>query len=286
MAHHPDSRLSPTALFALVVGIFSIPCFFVFPGVSGLCAIALAIVALSEIRRSEGRLHGAAVAVSGLVLGLVHLGGAAVMLAVIVTSAATSKHVSVPAPLSLPTAPAPAPAPATPGETKVVNPEHPGGRTPEAQTRVTKFGPVTLVDPAPGGATLETLLREQRIQADTERATLLVWISSPELAPCNGVSVALRDARLQRALAGTRILRLNVNDYYVELSRQGLPVKVLPGFVLMSPEGRPLDYVNGGEWDADVPENIAPVLGNFIHGRYTRRRHPWNGPQRGDETPL
>jgi hypothetical protein len=284
MAHHPDSRLSPTALFALIVGIFSIPCFFVFPGVSGLCAIALAVVALSEIKRAEGRLHGAAVAVSGLVLGVVHLGGAVVMLALFVTKAATSKGHVVPSPVALPTLPHPPPT--APGVTKLVNPEHPGGRTPEAQTRLTKFGNVTLVDPAPGSASLETLLREQRAQADAERATLLVWISSPELAPCNGVSVALRDARLQRALAGTRILRLNVNDYYVELSRQGLPVKVLPGFVLMSPEGRPLDYVNGGEWDADVAENIAPVLGNFIHGRYTRRRHPWRGPTRGDETAL
>ncbi|HEX6274728.1 MAG TPA: DUF4190 domain-containing protein [Polyangiaceae bacterium] len=281
---HPDSRLSPTALFALVVGIFSIPCFFVFPGVSGLCAIALAIVALSEIRRSEGRMHGTGVALSGLVLGLLHLGGAAVMLAVFVTSAATSKHLPIPAPAPLPASPAPSPS--APGAAKLVNPEHPGGRTPETQTRVTKFGNVTLVDPPSGGGSLETLLREQRAQADAERATLLVWISSPELAPCNGVSVALRDPRLQRALAGARILRLNVNDHYVELSRQGLPVKVLPGFVLMSPEGRPLDYVNGGEWDADVAENIAPVLGNFIHGRYTRRRQPWRGPTRGDETAL
>jgi len=218
------------------------------------------------------------------VLGVLHLAGAAVMLVYVVTNAATAKAPHVSPPLTLP--PVPAPLPTAPGVTRLVNPEQPGGKTPDAETRVTKFGAVTLVDPAPGTTTLEALLREQRAAADEEHATLLVWISSPELAPCNGVSVALRDARLQKALAGTRIVRLNVNDYYVELSRQGLPVKVLPGFVLMSPEGRPLDYVNGGEWDADVPENIAPVLGNFIHGRYTKRRNPWHGPTRGDETAL
>jgi hypothetical protein len=284
MDHHPDSRLSPTALFALIVGIFSVPCFFVFPGVSGLTALVLGFVALSEIKRSGGRLHGTGVAAAGMVLGVLHIAGAAVMLVVFVTSAATAKHHAVAPPLAVP--PALAPAPTAPNVTKLVNPEQPGGRTAESQTRVTKFGGVTLVDPAPGAATLETLLRDEQALAAKEQALLLVWISSPELAPCNGVGVALRDGRLQKALAGTRILRLNVNDYYVELSRQGLPVKVLPGFVLMSPEGRPLDYVNGGEWDADVPENIAPVLGNFIHGRYTRRRHPWHGPTRGDETAL
>jgi hypothetical protein len=284
MVHHPDSRLSPTALFALIVGIFSVPCFFVFPGVSGLAAITLGLVALSEIKRSEGRLHGGGAAIGGVLLGVLHLGGAVVMLAWVVTSAATAKGPAGAPTFALPTAPTPAPT--APSVTKLVNPEQPGGRTTEAQTRVTQFGPVTLVDPAPGATTLETLLQDERARADEERAKLLVWISSPELAPCNGVGVALRDGRMQKALAGTRIVRLNVNDYYVELSRQGLPVKVLPGFVLMSPEGRPLDYINGGEWDADVPENIAPVLGNFIHGRYTRRRHPWHGPTRGDETAL
>jgi hypothetical protein len=283
MVHHPDSRLSPTALSALVVGIFSIPCFFVFPGVAGLAAIALGAVAISEIKRADGRLHGFGTAAAGMVLGALHLAGSVVMLALFVTSAAMAPGPHSPPPPVSPSPPSTSPPPSA---TRVVNPEQPGGRTLEAQTRVTKFGGVTLVDPAPGATTLAALLREERAHADAENAKLLVWISSPELAPCNGVGVALRDGRMQKALAGTRILRLNVNDYYVELSRVGLPVKVLPGFALMSPEGRPLDYVNGGEWDADVPENIIPVLGNFIHGRYTQRRHPWRGPARGDETAL
>ncbi|HEX6765376.1 MAG TPA: DUF4190 domain-containing protein [Polyangiaceae bacterium] len=284
MTHHPDSRLSPTAMLALVVGIFSAVCFFVFMGIAGLAAVVLGFVALNEIKRSEGRLHGDGVAIAGIVLGVLHLGGLVIGLALYITAHAGSKSTRGAPPIALP-APAPAP-PAPPSAPKLVNPEQPGGRTPDAATRATRFGEVTLVDPGPGAGTLETLLREERGRADAEHARFLVWISSPEFPSCNGVSVALRDSRMQKALGAVRILRLNVNDYYVELSRQGLPVKVLPGFALMSPEGRPLDYVNGGEWDADVPENIAPVLGNFIHGRYTRRRNPWRGPQRDDETQL
>jgi len=168
----------------------------------------------------------------------------------------------------------------------LANPEQTGAKTLDAATRATKFGALTLVDPGPGAGTLDALLREEGARAGAERQKLLVWVSSPDFPSCNGVSVALRDPRLQKALSGVRILRLDVNDYYVELTRLGLPVKVIPGFALMTPEGRPLDYVNGGEWDADVPENIAPVLGNFIHGRYTRRRNPWHGALRGDETKL
>jgi hypothetical protein len=284
MAHHPDSRLSPTALLALVVGIFSVPCFFVFMGVAGLTAIALGFVALSEIKRSEGRLHGEGVAVGGIVLGILHIGGIVIMLALYITAFAGSKGSHALPPVALPAPPAPAPSPTL--MPKLVNPEQPGGRTLDGTTRATRFGDIILVDPGPAAGTLETLLSDERGRADAEHQTLLVWISSPEFPSCNGVSVALRDRRLQKALGAARILRLNVNDYYVELSRRGVPVKELPGFALMSPEGRPLDYVNGGEWDADVPENIAPVLGNFIHGRYTRRRNPWHGPSRDDDTAL
>jgi hypothetical protein len=284
MAHHPDSRLSPTAVLALVAGIFSTVCFFVFMGVAGIAAVVLGFVALSEIKRSEGRLHGDGAAITGIVLGALHVVGIAVVFVFyVVTLAGAFKSTSSP-PLVKPVPHTPAPAP--PPAATVTNPEQSGAKTPDAATRATKFGKVTLVDPAPGAGTLETLLREERARADAEHEKLLVWLSSPELAPCNGVSVALRDARLQKALAGVRILRLDVNEYYVELARLGYPVKVLPGFVLTSPEGRPIDYVSGGEWDADVPENIAPVLGNFVQGRYARRRNPWHGPERGDETKL
>ncbi len=284
MAQYPDSRLSPTALLALVAGIFSTVCFFVFMGVAGIAAVVLGFVALSEIKRSEGRLHGDGAAITGIVLGGLHVVGVAVAFVFYIVAIAGAFKSTASPPLVKPRLVAPAPvAPPAPADP---NPEQPGAKTAEASTRTTQFGKVTLVDPSPGVGTLDTILREERAHADAEHEKLLVWLSSPELAPCNGVSVALRDVRMQKALAGVRILRLDVNDYYVELARLGYPVKVLPGFVLTSPDGRPIDYVSGGEWDADVPENIAPVLGNFAQGRYTRRRTPWHGPERGDETKL
>ena len=41
----------------------------------------------------------------------------------------------------------------------------------------------------------------------------------------------------------------------------------------------PQDAIDGGEWDADVPENIAPVLGAFVRGTYKTRREPWKPPR-------
>ncbi len=44
---------------------------------------------------------------------------------------------------------------------------------------------------------------------------------------------------------------------------------------MLGPDLRPRDGIDGGEWDADVPENMAPVLGAFVQGTLTKRRTPW-----------
>ena len=49
---------------------------------------------------------------------------------------------------------------------------------------------------------------------------------------------------------------------------------------------RVTDYVDGGEWDADVPQNIAPVLGPFIEGKYRVRRRHYQSEVRSDQTAL
>jgi hypothetical protein len=91
---------------------------------------------------------------------------------------------------------------------------------------------------------------------------------------------------MQTALSSVRLVRLNIFDFGFDLRRLNLPTEKIPGFVLLTAQNRPLDYVHGGEWDDDVPENIAPVLKEFVRGRYTHRRDPWRGEPRDDETFL
>jgi hypothetical protein len=91
---------------------------------------------------------------------------------------------------------------------------------------------------------------------------------------------------MQKALAGVRLVRLDILEHAFDLNRLNLPTEKIPGFVLLTARNRPLDYVHGGEWDEDISENIAPVLGQFLRGRYTHRRDPWRGGRRDDETPI
>ena len=151
---------------------------------------------------------------------------------------------------------------------------------------MTPVGKLTLVDPGTEVRSLAGLVKAQRALADSEHQKLVLWVTSVDCAPCNGVSIALGGRHLQEALAGVRLLRVDAADFHHELVKLGVPVEVRPGFALLDATGAPTDYVSGGEWDADIPENIAPVLGGFVRGTYRTRRNPWNGPARTDETAL
>jgi hypothetical protein len=281
----PDSRLNATALLALLVAIFGTMC--LFWGIAGIGAIVLGVVAMNEIRRSEGRQHGQGFAVAGIALGAVHLLaltlGLAAMFAYSARPGALFSHPPPRPPRSTAFLPPKTPSTATAAPTSG---EHPGAASREPGTKTTSFGKLTLVDPGSEVGELLPLLTAQQRLAQSEHQKLVLWVTATDCTPCNGVSVALGNRRVQDSLAGVRVVRVDAVDFHVELAKIGVPIDVMPGFALLGPSGSPLDYVNGGEWDADIPENIAPVLGSFVRGTYRTRRTPWRGPRRADETAL
>lgn len=280
MERHPDSRLNATATLAFLTGLFGSLCP-VFWGTGGVGAIVLGAAAHAEIKRSEGRQHGTGMAIAGIALGVLHVLALVIGVAVLLVLGASGGPVASGAlpPAFVPPAPPPPPPPVA--SAPAVDPNATTSR--ESRTQITRFGGVTLVDPGPRAARLAELVAAEQSKASTEGQKLVVWITAPDCRPCTGVSVALTSPLLQSALAGVRLLRLDANEYRVELAERGLAPEVLPGFALLGENGQPLDYVNGGEWDADIPENIAPVLRKFIQGTYKNRRNAWTGvPTPGD----
>ncbi len=281
----PDSRLNATALLALLVGIFGTVCFFW--GIGGIGAIVLGLVALSEIKRSEGRQHGHGLAIAGVTLGALHLFALTLGLAAVFVFSAHPPSFLSPSPPRVPrsTSFLSPPAHTTPAP-PTTTAERAGAFGREPATKTTVLGKITLIDPGADVSTLAPLLDAQQRVAASEHEKLVLWVTTTDCTPCNGVSVALVHRRMQDALAGVRLVRVDAADFHIELVKLGIPIDVTPGFALLATDGSPADYLNGGEWDADVPENIAPVLGGFVRGSYKTRRNPWRGPRRSDETAL
>lgn len=286
---------STTAIWSFVSALTGFVCLW---GIGGLLGIALGMLARGDIERSEGRRGGKGLANAGIALGALNLVATVVALGALITWAARPSKAISPAhpkvavaPLPTvkppgPTLPSPSPSASPRGRGARASLPAPGKASSERGVIETRVGRITLVDVGSSIPSLRAELDHQRALAKSGKQKLLVWLVVKDCHPCNGVAAALDDPRMQRALADVRLVRIDVNDFALELARLHIPVDKLPGFALLGTDDRPVDYVHGGEWDADIPANIAPVLGSFMRGTYTKRRDPWHGGRRDDETPI
>jgi hypothetical protein len=150
----------------------------------------------------------------------------------------------------------------------------------------TQIGSVVLVDVGADVASLDDEIDRERVRAVRAEERLVLWLVVEDCKPCNAVESALTSPDVQRALGHARLIRLDAAEFLAELARLGIPMDAFPSFVLLGPDGHATDYVDGSEWDEDLPQNIAPVLKSFVEGTYTKRKSPWHGGLHEDETPI
>lgn len=283
-APHGPAKTSALAIWALVLGVLGFTCI---PAIGGLFALTLGIVAKGEINRSEGSLTGSGLALGGAVLGALNVVASVLGLAALLSWAGSPSS-----PTAAPAPPAPIVAPAPAPTTLLPTPPSPAPKSPgptssrQGGVVATKIGKVDLVDLDRDLTSLSRELEGQRKTAARDGKKVLLWVVVDDCLPCNGVAASLPASEMQTALEQVRVVRVNARDFGQDLTLLGIPVAKVPGFALLGDGSRPLDYVNGGEWDEDIARNIAPVLGNFVRGRYAKRREPWRGPRREDETAL
>lgn len=158
---------------------------------------------------------------------------------------------------------------------------------PDADTTTKRhWGQVPVTDIGDSVSSLSIALEEQAFLAHANGRTPVVWLVAADCRRCDRVSQALRHQRLQRAFAHTQLIRVNASQFSAELVDLQLPVTDLPGFAILSREGTPLDFLHAGEWEEDTPQLMAPVLESFVIHQWHRRRFPWRGGTRSDETPI
>jgi hypothetical protein len=282
-----EKKTSSLAILSLTASVTSFVCF---PALGGLLGVVLGIAAKSEIARDDR--SGSGMATGGIALGGVNLilstAGLAMLLMWLPTGFSSRSSTPKPPATVMPAPPRVAPPTvpfAPPSPTTKSPPAHAGASKDESVT-VTAVGNIDLVDLTRDAGPLTELLDTQRKEAKRKQQKLVLWLVVPDCKPCNGVAASLSDTRMQGALGATRLVRADVREFVGELSYLGLPTDKIPGFALLTDANRPTDYVHGGEWDEDVAENIAPVLSKFVRGAYVKRRHPWRGARRDDETAL
>ncbi|MEI9939986.1 MAG: DUF4190 domain-containing protein [Pseudomonadota bacterium] len=276
-----SAKTNGTSVFAFIASLSGFVCFL---GVGGALGVVLGLIARSEISRAQGRETGRGLATAAIAIGVINVCLAVIGVAVGITYLARPKSIS--ATRSAPAVTAPvwsAPSVAPRAARAPSRPAPPARASRDTGTQVTPLGAITLADIS---GDLETELDNQRMLAAAAGETLILWLVVPNCKPCDGVAAALTSKEAQKALAKVRLVRVDRDDFQPELDRLGIPTEKIPGFALLDGRSHARDFIHGGEWDADIAANIAPVLGKFAHGGYSKRRHPWHGPARDDETQL
>jgi thioredoxin-related protein len=247
------------AVLSLVLGILS----FFICGLTGIPAIVLGFSAKSDIRASGGMVGGSGLATAGIVTGFA--GTAMTMLSIVFM--VFGVMMGARASSSPPTARRPAPS------------SHTAPMAPAAGIHApptpANFGAIRVVDLDPDAKeTFHQQLASEYKRAAAAKQTLLVMTSAKWCSVCHEFEEALPDPRMQTALANVAIVRVDIDDFDAELKSEGMLESSLPWFYKLDGTLRPVDAISAGEWDDNIPENMAPVLKSFVLGTLRARRNP------------
>ena len=275
----PESpeKKSESAVFSLVLGLLSY--FFCLGPFAAIPAIVLGVMGNREIARGQGRIGGGALSAAGIALGAFNLFACAALAVWLFASAAAKSSipgVTSTAPVFAPTALAPPPSLRHPPRTDPGPGDEGGQMTRVGEVTETRVGKVTIVDVPPTVKSFVTELSSQRTKALAAHQKLVLFTTTEGCRPCMSIAAVMLDPKMQAALDGVRLVRVETHDIQGDLQTLDVPMDKIPGFFLLGPSLHPLDGITGAEWDDDTADNAAPVLEAFVRGTYppSRRREP------------
>jgi hypothetical protein len=258
---HDSYATDSRAVLSLALGLASI----VTCGLTGVPAVALGFSARAAIARSGGLVRGTGMAAWGIATGIAGtavsvLGMIGFVISLVLNAHTRAEHNPVYAPAAEETTPAAASAP----------PSIPAGPT--------MIGSIRLVDLDPDAhATFHEQLAAEYRRAESAHQMLVVMTNKKVCDVCDEIAASLADPRMQAALANVDIVRVDVEDFASELHAGGMLEDTLPWFYKVDTTLRPIDSISAGEWDANIPQNMAPVLRAFVTGTLRARRDSAQG---------
>ncbi|WP_394848984.1 DUF4190 domain-containing protein [Pendulispora brunnea] len=254
------------AVTSLVFGVLSISCMGILAGIP---AVVLGLLARRDIARSGGALGGKGMANAGIVLGaftsVLTVGTILFMVVVPLVMGGMSVYSSP----SISSA-TPPPAYSAP---PYGSPAPSAGSENESSTTVTR-GALRVIEPHRGSGSLERQLMDAFSQAKEKGRVVLVETAARASSASHEFDSSLSDRRMQRALSTVDIVRVDVDEFESELSSMRMYTEAVPYFYKIDAAARPTDAISADEWDANIPQNMAPVLESFVAGTLRKRRSP------------
>jgi thiol-disulfide isomerase/thioredoxin len=125
-----------------------------------------------------------------------------------------------------------------------------------------------MVELAPTQGDLAPLLRDISARAKEKGLRPVVEFYADWCAPCRVFQENLADPDIAAALAGTFLVRLNLDDWHDKLRGTNIKVvKTIPSFYLLGDDGRPNGkMLDGDKWGKSTPARMGAALKAFLEG--------------------
>ena len=115
--------------------------------------------------------------------------------------------------------------------------------------------------------TAENDLTELLKAAKENNKTSILYFHADWCGPCNKYRESLSDNLLKEALKDAQLIGVDIDQDPHELADLH-NVSSIPAFVKLDENASVLAQITGGEWDADIPENIAPVMDKLANSTH------------------
>ncbi len=118
----------------------------------------------------------------------------------------------------------------------------------------------------PGNGDLNSLLATEAEKATKLGLLPVVEFDATWCPPCQAINKALKDKNelMVKAYSGVYLIKLDVDEWGWNVD--GFNFTGIPVYFKLDAQGqRTGEVIDGGAWNEDIPENIAPVMDRFFH---------------------
>ena len=128
----------------------------------------------------------------------------------------------------------------------------------------------TVVRLHPEDGDLQAMLANEAQKADAAGQIPIVEFDATWCPPCIAIDTAIesKNELMLKAYAGTYLIKLDVDEWgWDNGGFQDFRFDAIPVYFKINAQGHQTgEVIDGGAWNEDIPENIAPVMDEFFHG--------------------
>jgi thiol-disulfide isomerase/thioredoxin len=130
---------------------------------------------------------------------------------------------------------------------------------------------ITIVRLHPHDGDLPTMLAQEAQKATVLGQMPVAEFDATWCPPCLVIDEGLRaeNELLLKAYAGTYIIKLDVDEWgWGDSSLHDFEFDGIPVYFKLDAQGQPTgEVIDGNAWGENIPENIAPPMDEFFHGK-------------------